>query len=427
MNRERTFWIYKHNLFHRDRPEDLHLLRRRTCPGVDGRKNRFVAVGTRKSDTEDVASQQSSRAATSSDDSDRSSDDETSQRKSQRQKKRRAVASSRVVSKRVRKVDDEVVTSEDEENSIQLSVERKEISPEQSEILEQSLVVSQVAMKLEEYAKKAKKGSSLLQNSRTRGGVVTPPTGSAVGYLPSGSTSGLITYDDETFDDDYHSDGDDKCSPLKRRVSRESVSGTDCEDTFSIEQEEVSLFGSIVSNASSPVRSGESPVDFESPPISELETVNDIVQKILASSQGEHDEHAPAFAAVIGFCMTTAPVSGDELFSKVFDLIYSSDKLAEEFHKYRAALHPLERSSDFLPSFMFSSSSSRENRVVSVQQTWARNAGKSDAVHEFKTFAVNYFHKVLLHTSGKVALTESQVDALRYTADVWLQSARAGS
>ena len=38
VNRERTFWIYKHNLFHRDRPEDLHLLRRRTCPGADGQR-----------------------------------------------------------------------------------------------------------------------------------------------------------------------------------------------------------------------------------------------------------------------------------------------------------------------------------------------------------------------------------------------------
>lgn len=32
--------MYKHSLFHRDRPEELHLLRRRTCPGVDGRKAR---------------------------------------------------------------------------------------------------------------------------------------------------------------------------------------------------------------------------------------------------------------------------------------------------------------------------------------------------------------------------------------------------
>lgn len=40
VNRERNFWVYKHSLFHRDRPEELHLLRRRTCPGVDGRKAR---------------------------------------------------------------------------------------------------------------------------------------------------------------------------------------------------------------------------------------------------------------------------------------------------------------------------------------------------------------------------------------------------
>lgn len=40
MNKERNFWVYRHPQFHRDRPEFLHLLRRRTCPGVDGRKNR---------------------------------------------------------------------------------------------------------------------------------------------------------------------------------------------------------------------------------------------------------------------------------------------------------------------------------------------------------------------------------------------------
>eukprot|EP00555_Chaetoceros_dichaeta_P010134 CAMPEP_0198266982 /NCGR_PEP_ID=MMETSP1447-20131203/31004_1 /TAXON_ID=420782 /ORGANISM="Chaetoceros dichaeta, Strain CCMP1751" /LENGTH=597 /DNA_ID=CAMNT_0043957335 /DNA_START=21 /DNA_END=1814 /DNA_ORIENTATION=- len=40
VNRERTFWVYRHPLFHRDKPGELYLLRRRTCPGVDGRKHR---------------------------------------------------------------------------------------------------------------------------------------------------------------------------------------------------------------------------------------------------------------------------------------------------------------------------------------------------------------------------------------------------
>ena len=40
VNKERTFWVYRHPMFHRDRADELHLLRRRTCPGVDGRKHR---------------------------------------------------------------------------------------------------------------------------------------------------------------------------------------------------------------------------------------------------------------------------------------------------------------------------------------------------------------------------------------------------
>ena len=39
INRERTFWVYYHPLFHRDTPDEMHKLRRRTCPGYDGRRN----------------------------------------------------------------------------------------------------------------------------------------------------------------------------------------------------------------------------------------------------------------------------------------------------------------------------------------------------------------------------------------------------
>jgi len=38
VNRERNFWVYRHPLFHRNRPENLHLLKRRSGVGVDGRK-----------------------------------------------------------------------------------------------------------------------------------------------------------------------------------------------------------------------------------------------------------------------------------------------------------------------------------------------------------------------------------------------------
>lgn len=39
INRERTFWVYYHPMFHRDKPENMHLLKRRST-GTDGRKNR---------------------------------------------------------------------------------------------------------------------------------------------------------------------------------------------------------------------------------------------------------------------------------------------------------------------------------------------------------------------------------------------------
>lgn len=374
---------------------------------MDGRKNRFVAVGTRKPATEKASSQSSSRIA-SSDDSSDTSGDETSQRKSLRQKKRRSAMASEADSKRVRREED---TLDDDSGAEDSSPEKSE----RTEMLEQSLVVSQVAMKLEEYARKAKKGYSLARVSRTRGGVVTPPTRSAFGYL-SADTGELLTYDDETLDDDGLP------SPPRRRVSRDSsvitVSG---ENTLSIDQDVSSSFGTVISEASTPVKAEMDSNMFESPPIEDLDMVKEVVGKILASANGANDDIVPAFAAVIGFCMSTAPAVGDELFSKVYHLISSSDKLAGEFHEYRAALHPLQRSSDLLPALL-GAPSPRENRVVSVHQIWERNASKVDAVREFKTFAVNYFHKVLLQDSNKLSFTESEVAALRYTADAWLRS-----
>ncbi|GMI09186.1 hypothetical protein TrRE_jg9819 [Triparma retinervis] len=46
VNRERTFWVYKHPLFHRDHPEMLPHLRRKTCPGVDGRRSKDEPITT---------------------------------------------------------------------------------------------------------------------------------------------------------------------------------------------------------------------------------------------------------------------------------------------------------------------------------------------------------------------------------------------
>jgi hypothetical protein len=236
----------------------------------------------------------------------------------------------------------------------------------------------------------------------------------------------LLTYDDETFEDEEVSSEDGKLSPLKRRVSRDSSAIKDGYDSLTIEQDISSSFATVVSQSNTPVKHGRDSAMFESPPVEDLEMVKEVIGKILATANGANGSLAPVFAAVIGFCMSTAPGDGDELFNKVFHLISSSDKLACEFQEYRAALHPLQRSIDLLPAFMFAAAA-RENRVVSVEQVWERDASKIDAVREFKTFAVNYFHRVLLENSSIVSFTDSEAAALRYTADAWLKSACASS
>jgi hypothetical protein len=55
VNKERNVWIYKHHLFRRDSPEDLRLVRRRTCPGLDGRKQRFARLGVGKQEGREKA------------------------------------------------------------------------------------------------------------------------------------------------------------------------------------------------------------------------------------------------------------------------------------------------------------------------------------------------------------------------------------
>lgn len=433
MNRERTFWVYKHDLFHRDRPEDLHLLRRRTCPGVDGRKNRFSSRTSENG--EETFTNRSASSEESSLDSGFSSGEDDTEPKKHHSKKRRAVASVSNSKRSRRGLGGEDIVGEDDVDlslgasrrfsvpgRLQNAPRNAEVDVQEdcapgkagrTEMMEQSLVVSQVAMKLEEYARKAKK-ATLVRGGRTRGGVVTPPLGLAF-------DRGLLTYDDE-FDSEEH-------SPSGKREASGSNSSfntaviTDGDDSLSSEDDPASAFEpNTASVSNSPGSAGSRTTLFNGPPITDLDTVKGVVDKINASANQEKNEFASASAAVIAFCMTTAPTSSkDDLCSKVLHLISSTNKLASEFQQYRAALHPLECSRDMLPSLMFAASYGK-NHGISVQQIWQRDVSRIDVVRDFKTFAVNYFREVLLRPS-KLSFTESEVSALRYAADVWLKSA----
>jgi hypothetical protein len=402
INRERNVWIYKHNLFHRDHPENLYLVRRRTCPGLDGRKQRFSTrkVGKKDGNSDDELS------------GDDASIDETysveastkkrgaaqDQHETDKPKKARTSLAPETAQEPVSPVVDTSIISSVVEANINRSVIQQESDDEADdgslnnkrndklEMLEQSLVVSDVAMKLEEYAKRAMKDRGVTGRTRRGGaGVVTPPFGSS--YHANMSAGGLITYDDEIEEE-----------------QEEDLRVTD-------------LFG--IHSASSVVTDTDSEADgepFESRLPKELlvAPVNMLHAKAITEHLLPVDITA---AAVAGFCMTTAPNGDPDMCRKILNLIASCEKLASEFHQYRTALKPL---TDF-PATVTPIQHVRQTNLV----IWEREGSRHDAVRDFKTFSVNCVHKILGKNGwcgGVSGLAQADRLALEHTAEVWLKS-----
>lgn len=444
------------------------MVRRRTCPGVDGRKNRFLSSsGSRKSsgdnrskgtstldsiDGRDPSSAEESSLGDTSDD-----DSRNNARKHRKKRSSASFGSARgprgPYAKRSRhslgpnaakpgshcvesNLDESVVvdlslvssgspgslTGQGSRSSKDDDVDETSLSDrdERTEMIEQSLVVSQVAMKLEEYARKAKKGQSRTRRGDSQG-VVTPPHG----QLPTAFSSahGLLTYDDEYESADKSSG---KKSPKKgqKHAAGDTVV-TDGDDSLTSDDERVPSYRTV-KRVITP--------DHQAPkkmlcarPVADTEVVKTVTQHLLASTTNDSEGSMVVSSVVASFCMTTPPSSSDDLCSQILRLISSYECLAVEFQQYRSALHPQECSIDLLPSCTFTPGF-RNNQAVSVQQIWLGASSRSAAVRDFKTFAVNRINWVLdqmLENGGKVALSEVERSALSHTARVWWKSASA--
>ena len=393
INKERNVWIYKHKLFHRDHPETLHLVRRRTCPGVDGRKQRFSRVSARK------LSKGEEEPNSSDDDS---SIDETPSTTMVSQKNRTVTPDENASAKRAGRiwntkgtesmvVDATIVrapaasptsvflpeTLVPEADAPDDSSARKMKKNDRMELVEQSMVVSEVASKLEEYARKALGGS--LGRTRRAGsgfGIVTPPYG-ASGSAPI-STNGLITYDDEY---EYKRDG-------------------------MISDGEDSLAGEDGRFVTKKVSSPKPLKELLAAPVEDPAAVQEVSDRIMNSGV-QHDLGANlASAFVARFCMSNAPASQDQsLNDKILELISGCEDLALEFQQYRAALDP--------------------DQAIPIKQLWEHSSSRRGAVQDFKTFAVNRIHKLLGYNSQHgyvMPFSHDQVANLKYTADLWSKS-----
>ena len=433
INRERNVWIYKHNLFRRDHPEDLHLVRRRTCPGADGRKQRFsrfsarkvnqVAASTAVKSPDKKEPQVSSQVAKKSLVADKPSPKTVPQKRSLERSvvtsvsptKRSRIWNSGSSSKQKEQtltpvIDDSMLntvsptdTQKTEESSVLIGSKH-----DRSEMVEQSMIVSDVAMKLEQFARKAMKARS----SSRQNGIVTPPFSRRSDGAFSAS-SGVLTYDDE--DCGYETYDHPKNG---RQSSNSSLGGIVTESEASSVAEDTSLT-SGGSSSSSP--SGAK----LTPPVSDLQTVKGIKQRLLSGSPLSAQRGLKAPTALAGFCMSTSPTGDKDLCSKILQLFSSSDTLLSDFQSYRAALHPT------LPPCV---PNTKKHRDATIQQIWARTASREDAVRDFKIFAVNCIRMILRkskvlckgdlmsNVSSMTLISSSDREVLKRTADAWQKS-----
>lgn len=385
------------------------MVRRRTCPGVDGRKQRFSRYSAQKLSN-------SEKALQSSDDENSivsSGDDELESKKrsmseprgSESKRSRRSLwyggsnkpSDEKVVVETSALKNDSSPTSVYESKA---SLFQKELDDDDSsankktnrmEAIEQSMVVSEVASKLEEHLRKVMKGRGGSRSRRGNAGIVTPPHGSYQKFEMS--SRDLITYDDE-YKTTSMDDSDEK--------SIASVTVTD--DDASAQ--------SFISK------------EFLVAPVEDAEKVKGICEEIRRCAEDSYgnEESFEACAKVAEFFMSTPPSEDVRCVSKkVLELLSSSSRLAADFHFYRAALNPCSANSEELEdSNMF-----EEHHAIALQRSLEGVATQSDAVREFKIFCVNLIYKLLgnmEHYGVKEPFSPNVRSNLLHTAETWSKS-----
>jgi HSF-type DNA-binding len=433
INRERSVWIYQHNLFHRDHPEDLHQVRRRTCPGVDGRKQRFSRLSAQRlsggpqENKDDAASDPNSDmddvSLSSVEDSSEGEEIGFEAKAVVNPPKRKVVAAITMTAKRARisPVTDEKaekpraksveivkpfvltnpepsprsvtalfqveVEQEDKAAEDDGSTEKKKI--DRMEMIQQSLIVSEVSVKLEEFVRKALKGRGLLRTRKGASGIVTPPYGANSKFTMT--SRDLITYDDEYECDESRSLG-------VVSDSDESVSGEG--------------------------RGRGVDIDMLVAPVSDRETAKHIGDEILRRASVN-----PALiedcANVAAFFMGTAPNEGvDQISKKVIQLLANSTRLEADFYFYSTALHPTL----FLDSNSSNTFTAFHSRAL--RNSLCNGQGRIESLRRFKVFAVNLIYRLLGRNGGlgiQEPLASEDHAILLRAAEIWSKSAGIGA
>lgn len=433
--------MYRHQLFHRDRPEELHLLRRRTCPGVDGRKQRVENESA--SGRSHSPRPTSRRNSLSNDDL---SDDSIVLSSSKNKRKIKSFAG-KVELKRPRRVsgneskrnndlesdnDDEksvesvqpkttcerespssvmdpvlmthVVPPESDDIEGQSELSKRMVSPnifgesmkrERSSSFEQSMLVSRVSRKLEEHARKAAAAKGF--NAKRRSGTVTPP------YYSDTMKYHALTYDDEF--EIY----DSARGCVVERQQRITVLN-DSDESYS-----------VISNDDEdkiPRTNGDKETK-STPPVQNSIMVAEIVRKLhgwAKQSSLASKVDGQLAAAITGFCMSTNPC--DSTFEeKCIELMQACGSVVNEFRHYKIALLPGCPQASGLPT-------RNTSRPAQIKQLL--NCDKKNTLRAFKVFSLNILEDLINDKELvlDVGLNQSEKECMTICHHIWMHSLR---
>mmetsp|Transcript_28634 Transcript_28634/g.69370 ORF Transcript_28634/g.69370 Transcript_28634/m.69370 type:complete len:395 (-) Transcript_28634:208-1392(-) len=389
------------------------MVRRRTCPGVDGRKQRFSRYSAQKISNSDKAIQSSdeenSLGSSSGDENESKKRSMNESRGADSKRSRRSLwyggGNSKTSNEKEKKavVDTSVVKNTTSPTSVyesSTSLFQKEIDDDDSsankknnrmEAIEQAMIVSEVASKLEEHLKKVMKGRGGSRSRKGNAGIVTPPHGSYQKFEMS--SRDLITYDDEY-----------KMTPIPETDAESIASVTVTEDDTS-EQSAV-------------------PKQFLVAPVEDAEKIKNICEEIRCCAEASFGNSVTfqACASVAEFFMSTPPSEDVQCVSKkVLELLSSSNRLAADFHFYRAALNPCSANNEEPEA----SNLFEERHAEALQRSLEGAASKSDAVRDFKIFCVNLIYKLLENMENygvKEPFSPTVRSNLLHTAETWSKS-----
>lgn len=389
VNRERHIWVYKHDLFHRDRPDDLNLVRRRTCPGLDGRRQRSLRSPSKVTETDSPSEDELSTESPA----DVASISENSRKRSNNHATRDVAKIKRV----------RIVTNEPYETNVDLSVfessthtpvpvtDDKIKKPSQSDLAERSLVVSEVAKKLDEHARKL----GIRSKGRRVSGIITPPYGA----------TSLFTYDDEIIGNKpNHS-----ITHLDKSSSGLGVV-SDGDDSLSSEDDILAP-----STFFTPNKMKEIP----SAPVVAEEAAKRMAECLVQQQPVESRNDLVGPSMVLQFCLSNSPYCDNkELGAKIIALINQCGILARDFQLYCSALHPSNQPRGEL----LEGSVDHHIRDDEEKETTSISAC---GIRDFKTFALNYIQGISAYIdcasiSSFLSVTDKQV--LDQMSTAWANS-----